>query len=113
MLHRPSLQNERAFDADILFCGGWGSEYSKTQRMFPRTLISNGVALLLAGLGLVFAGPLFGAEVWWEQAAGTVKSVPGWVATDAAGKPAKLEMRPGAGGTVLIAESRPIKLTAP
>ncbi len=53
------------------------------------------------------------AEPWWEQQAGQLKNVTAWFATDVAGKPVKLEMQAGDGGTVFVAGARPIRLTTP
>jgi len=62
---------------------------------------------------LMSAGRLSGAEPWWQQQPGQVKSVPAWLATDLTGKPLKLEMQKVEGAMAFVAGSRPIKLTTP
>ncbi len=66
-----------------------------------------------AALALIAAAQMSSAEPWWEQQAGQVKSVTGWLATDVAGKPMKLEMQTTDGATAFVAGARPIKLTTP
>ena len=70
-------------------------------------------AVFPAALALIATLQKSSAEPWWEQQAGQVKSVTGWLATDVAGKPMKLEMQTGDGATAFVAGARPIKLTTP
>jgi len=67
----------------------------------------------MALCALLGAGRILAAESWWEQPAGQVKPVPGWLATDLTGKPLKLEMQTADGATSFVAAARPIKLTSP
>ena len=70
-------------------------------------------ARLATALLLIGAAGALGAEAWWQQQDAQIKPVPGWIATDVSGKPAKLELRKIEGVTGLVAESRPLRITTP
>ena len=99
-------------------------EKSQPQKhMAPRILILNRApSRLLASISLGVVALAFfplsgsvasGAEPWWQQPADQVKTVPGWLANDAFGKPLKLELEVKDGVTTFVAKTRPAKLTMP